>query len=212
MTPLQRSLTAAVALCALLLCAGAGARGPAERRFITAPKDNSVFLVDSLTRLDMLDYFRAGNATPSANVGGGPSQLLAVDSMQIVVTTGKGTLQRLRLLPGAKGDTVILVVSTFPLATPVATVRLYDDQWQPLPDDRLPRPRLADWLRDGKRRAEAERLLPFVAYGADYDPATATLTLTHSMDTYYADPDERALAAALLRPALTYRWDGKRFK
>lgn len=200
-----------ISVVACALCLLAGARTPAEQRFITAPQDGTVFIIDSLTRLDMLDYYAAAHLGASRNLMGGDTRLVALDSMSMTLQASRTTRQQMWLMPTQRGDTLTLLITTHQLPVAVSALALYDSHWRPLTQP--VQPTLQQWTGgDRRRRDAAARWLPFVAYEARYDPSTRRLTLTNTMDAYYTDPDDLSRLHSLLVPRLIYQWDGRVFK
>lgn len=169
-------------------------------------------LVDKTTRLDMIDYFNSGSSTASNNTLRGSSRITAISPMKVCVEMTASSTYQIAILP-AKGDSMIAVVETLRLPAADSRITLYDRHWAPLDAKRqFSPPSLADWLTDEGRRNldEVESLVPFLIVDYDYDPTTATLTLTNSLSEFVAE-DDRDAVSSYLRPTLVYKWDGKKF-
>ena len=204
---MKHFLTTAILLAACVF--GASAQLTARIAFTRAPQ--SVFpLLDTNTRLDMIDYFDAGMKTESKNALGGGSALLDMSPESLRVKMSDASVHQLFLLPAAN-DTLIGVIRT--VATPGhdSSMTLYTSQWQPAArQHRFQAPVLRDWVTDPSHLPDVETVVPFMLTGYSYDPATSTLTLTNNLKGFLSD-DIYAMVADYMRPVLIYRWDGKRF-
>lgn len=182
----------------------------AEAMFVTAPmlKPRVLPELSRSTRLDMLDYFKAGIDKASENNFGGESKVTAIDSLSIDFDLTADIACQLFVL-NSGGRPITCIIATYPTPIPDSQLKAYDRNWQEV--SILAEPRLSDWLKDKKSRKEAELALPFVLASYRYDPATQTLTVTNEMDAYWIEA-ERPAVLEQLRDKLSYRWDGKRFK
>lgn len=189
---------------------GVSAQLTARKAFTSAPQ--SVFpLLDTNTRLDMIDYFEAGMKTESKNALGGGSALLDLSPESLRVKMSDASVHQLFLLP-AGNDTLIGVIRT--VATPGhdSSMTLYTSSWQAAAklQQRFQTPMLRDWVTDTSHLPDVETVVPFMLTGYSYDPATQTLTLTNNLKGFLSD-DIYDMVADFMRPTLVYRWDGKRF-
>jgi len=195
----------------LLLAAAvpASARLTADRLLAEAPR-SVIPLLDTSTRLDMLDYFRSGMKHPLPNALGGESEVTELTDDAVTVAVTEASSCRMVLLP-AGADTIVMVIDTY--ATPGRDSRLafYDRTWRRLDGRRLfKEPALDDWCVSKQVREAAREKVPYVLAGYDYDTAARRLTLTNNTESVL--PSEEADAVVrLLRPELEYNWNGKRF-
>lgn len=187
------------------------ARTTAKQAFITAPRD--LFpTVDSLTRLDMIDYYESGSATPSKNRFGGGSRVVALSQDSITVETSPASTVTLYTLP-SKGDTLLLAVSTLKLPASDAMAALYNSKWKPLPAKvTLPsHNQLKLWLLKctKEQRQLVENLVPFIP--ASYSLRGNRLTITSTLDRLLPADDYQQVVP-FLRSSVSYIWDGKSWK
>ena len=182
----------------------------AEAMFVDAPmlKPRVLPELNRSTRLDMLDYFKAGIDKASENNYGGEAKVTAIDTLSMDFDVTADISCQLFVL-NAGGRPVTCIVTTYPTPIPDSRLRAYSSNWQEV--GIFAEPTLADWLIDKKSRKEAELALPFVLASYRYDPATQTLTVTNEMDAYWVEA-ERPAVLEHLHKKLVYRWDGKRFK
>lgn len=208
----MRNILLTLAVCGAAACclAPPAARAlTASEAFAKAPA--RVFpTVDSLTRLDMLDYFNSGSPKASRNLLRGDCRVTAVSDIRLEFSSSDVSAHTLQLLPTAKGDTVIMRISTISTPADDSSVSFYDKSWRPL-ESLMREPELDDWLtEEGKKeRRDVENAVPFILSRASFDPETSILTITCHPEEYLP---EEALPVAKrgLRESLSYRWDGKK--
>lgn len=205
-------LIAAVAALACLCCGVTGARARTALDEFTHGK--SIGLIDSITRLDMADYYRSGLRYTSQNVVGESVRIISVDTLSMRYTPAPDVETELSLLPGDGADTVVMNIITYSLPQQDSRIVFSDLDGNALEEKYLiPRLRLKDWLTKvgAGSRQEVESRLPFICARADYDAATRTLTLKNTMADFYADQADRQWLLRMLRPQLTLRWTGRKF-
>lgn len=200
--------------------ANADATTPAEEKgedtaqdfFINAPV--SMFpTIDTLTRLDMVDYFQAGSDKPSKNLLGGECRITELSDKKLVLMTSDASEYTIALLPApsAKNGKIILLVFTIKTTVDDSTVMLFDTDWQEI-KGLFQMPKLDDWMlpEAKKNREDVENAAPFVLSGLEYDPETQTMTFTTDLPGYIPEESLETASASLYK-SLTYKWDGKRF-
>ena len=177
------------------------AQKTAADAFTTAP--TGIFpLLDQNTRLDMVDYYNSGLATPSANRLQGRS---AITSLPPATITGK--------LTDSSSAQIAHLPAISTVATPGldSTIKFYDSNWAPLPTDRhFTAPGWNDWMTPGHDITEITAHTPFMLASYFIDTDAGTLTATNNLATFLDEDTYKTLSPAL-RPTLTYKWNGKRF-
>lgn len=190
----------------------AGERPATARAFIEAPA--AVFpLIDSLTRLDMVDYALAGSDTGSQNAAGGLSRISAINNDSLTIEMGQAVTHTLYLLPAEGRDTVYAVVRTVAMPALDSSVQLFDSKWRPLKNSAMALPLLDGWLKTGDKttRQRAAEGIPFVPARVSINPSSGTMTIYNTLDQLL--PKETFTEfAPMIYPTLTYRWDGTKFK
>lgn len=168
--------------------------------------------IGATERLDMLDYFAAGQEHPVANIYSGRSRLLRADSAAVSVEVAHGVVVDMYVLPAGR-DTVLMVVETVELPQKDSNIAFYGADWRPLKKSPLPKYVLSDWLSlaGSKERDEVERRLPFILAQAVYNPDTQVLRLSNTMDEYFVDDEDKAFVAQNLRKSLAYTWKNGKF-
>lgn len=206
---MKRIITFFVSLIVTAIIPGAvSAQLTASNAFSKAPK--TVFpLLDTNTRLDMIDYFNAGMSTESTNNLNGKSRLMSMEPLRLTAKLTDASTMELFLLP-APNDTLIGVITTVTMPGKDSSMNIYNRDWQKV-RYQFVTPGLSDWLIDRSRSAEVEMITPFMLIAYSYDPATSVLTLTNSLGDFLSDDSSRTVNA-LLKPKLSYKWDGKKFK
>ncbi len=183
----------------------------AEKCFVEAPPEVFQLIVPN-TRLDMIDYFKAGMDRKSDNAAGGECVLLSLEPESVTLKAGEGITYQFFVLEGSKKP-FIGVIET--LATPGedSAVRFYTSDWNPVDAEKkglFREPTLTDWTDgDKKSMAQAKEALPFILTSYTYNPSTQTLTATNNMSGYY-HPTDTPEALRQLRQKITYKWDAKR--
>ena len=194
------SLAGAIAANAQLTAPGA---------FTTAPAE--VFpLLDTNTRLDMVDYYNSGLKTASNNRLNGQSVITELTPSSLTVKISDSSSAQVTILP-AGNDTVIAVVST--VATPGldSTLKFYDSTWKPLAADKyFTAPTWNDWITQGHDSSEVMAYTPFMLASIYINPAEGVMTVSNNLASFL-DEDVYADIAEAIHPTLTYRWNGKKF-
>ncbi len=183
----------------------------ASEAFSTAP--NSVFpLLDSSTRMDMIDYFNSGMSNTSTNNLKGQSAVTALSDKSLSVKMTDSSTAQIVVLDGNSGQ-IVAVISTVASPGLDSSIAFFDADWKALPDgDFFAKPRLDDWLTDeGKaNKADVEMQVPFMLASYNYDPATGKLLLVNNLNRFL-DEDIYDIVSPYLRPTLSYTWTGKKF-
>ncbi len=198
---------------ALLALAGAltaSAQLTAESAFTSAPAE--VFpLLERNSRLDMIDYFRSGLETPTANRLDGGSRVTSLTDKEVALSLSDASCAQLVLLP-AGSDTLIAVVKTLSMPGKDSTVKFYTSSWKPVDSaDLFKAPSMEDWIAKGHSVREVSDVTPFMISSIAIAPESGNLTVTNNLSSFLG-PDVYGSVASALLPTLTYTWDGRRYK
>lgn len=192
-------------------------RSVAEQAFKSMP-DSLLPILDSGTRLDMLDYFNSGMATPSNNVAGGKSRVMTLTPDAIDVRLSCASWLQIAAL-ASKSDTLILAILTVDTPAPDSRVAVYSRDWlSDLSASAYKAPELKDWLTEEGRRhvKEIRGRVPFLITSASFTPASGAsdgvLTLTLGDFATYLSTDDAKLLAPWFKKEIKYRWTGKKFQ
>lgn len=168
--------------------------------------------LSKLTRLDMVDYFASGLQHSSQNDYAGPVRIYSSNGKTMTFDINEATPCSLSVLT-AQSDTVLMYIETVRLPQPDSSISFFDKNWKPLKRTVFVEPKLDDWLtNEGKSsREDVESWLPFLLWSAAYDDDTATLTLTSTLNQYFAGADDINRLNKWLLPKLTYQYKGKKF-
>ncbi len=178
--------------------------------FVSAPR-NVITAIDSLTRLDMLDYYTSGSTVASRNAFGGDASVKSFTDESITIGTTTSSDVAISLLPAGR-DTMLLVINTLALPTPDSYAVVYKSDWtkgakklQPVNHNDL-----SLWVtpESRTRMSEIENLVPFVP--AIYNYSDGVLTVTNTLGRLLSADDYKAVKP-YLKPAISYRWDGKKW-
>ncbi|MBR1794221.1 MAG: DUF3256 family protein [Bacteroidales bacterium] len=196
-------------LWAAACCAGAA---PIDSLFVNAPQA-VLPLLDRNARLNLLDFYHAGMAARAENRLGGEARLLELSDVHLVLSPVEGSRWELVRVPW-RGDSAVVCLHTLSLPAEDTRVRLFSEDWQPLPalfpefEDVAEFWAETDSLSADRRRELRAQLVPLHVVWS-WNPATpAQFVASVSLAGVYA-PD-----AADLRPclrSLAYRWtaDGR---
>ena len=179
--------------------------------FVSAP--TSVFpTIDPMTRMDMIDYFKAGSDKPSKNLIGGECRISLDTPEKLVFTTSPVSEYTIALLPapGRRGKTVIMLSRTLKTPAEDSTVTFYDTDWNEL-KGLFKVPTLDDWMVEDarKKRADVENAVPFVLAKLEYFPEKQSAVFTNNLPDYIPE-ESLGIAQSSIRKSITFHWDGKR--
>ena len=169
-----------------LAARAAGARTALEF-FVDLPVERFNML-SRTTRLDMIDYFNAGLTTPSENVFGGKSRILAASDLSADILVSKNSVATLAVIPN-DGDTVVALIETVKTPTPDSSagfVRASD--WSAL-DVELPA--LADFMTPEARKAGLTAAdFPEMTFTTiEFDPTDGVFTFRDRTAQHYRLPE-----------------------
>ncbi|HRF69589.1 MAG TPA: DUF3256 family protein [Muribaculum sp.] len=186
----------------------ASARLTAAGAFADAPAP--LFpLLDKNARLDMIDYFNSGSATPTQNALQGKSRVTALTPDDIKIAMTDASSYQISILPYGN-DSIIAVIQTVAAPAHDSHISFYNRRWEKMSAPLFKAPDLDAWLTsDGDKDASnVAALIPFMLAKYDYDNATAVLTLTNNLQEFLS-PDVYKMVSASIHPVLKYRWTGK---
>ncbi len=179
--------------------------------FSNAPR--SIFpMLDTNTRLDMIDYYNSSNNKGASNTLGGISRVTSIKPERIDIAMTDATTYSLCLIP-TSSDTIIALITTVSTPATDSKISFYQSDWMPLAAAEIfNKPNFEDWLTvDGKKnREEVESTVPFMLTAYDYDTDSLTLTITNNTGSFM--PEEiYEIVADYLYPTLSYKFNGKKF-
>ena len=147
------------------------ARFSAKDALLSTP-DATIGYIDNTNRLDMIDYFEAGQKGHTVSNGrGGRSSLAELTDSTFVIKNGEVQTISARLLP-AKSDTLIAIIETLATPTPDSRLTIYNKAWKPV-KKAWTEPSAKDWGETG-----AKFLL------TEYSLSGDTLTLSDRTDEW----------------------------
>lgn len=205
---LKRAVAASLAALAV---SGAAFGADIVDYFSRAPMECVSFL-PQYGRLDMVDYFRGGSKVSTETKLGNRQAIVSLDSAQIVYAGDDSVTTAIAMLPGVKGDTVLMVIRTVPTPVKDSTIEFYDKRWGVLDRRPMAEPMLADWIKpaDRKQARSFDGSVPFILSTAAYDPASRRLTLTNLTDSFFT-PKDRPAELSMLVDEIVYVWNGRKF-
>lgn len=179
--------------------------------FVTAPGEVLPTISEGL-RLDMLDYYHSGYNRSVENDFGEPVKIDTLTADRIIVRVADNSRVEMNILPLSAKDTAVVVISTLEVPAATSFVKVYHGDWVEYTNV-LPFQTLKDWVvAEGKpRMADIENKVPFITTKLTFDPSTRILTAVNTLDQYFT-PEDYTDLKPYLRPALTYKWNGKKFQ
>lgn len=167
--------------------------------------------IDKTTRLDMVDYYAAGQKKVVSDQMDGDTYIESMtDDYMKVVISSSATVE-MRLVDSRQGK-IVVVSTTYLLPAADSRIDFYDETWHPLDSHRYVVPPVLDDLLvgvDKKRRSEIESIVDFTLVSASLADAD-TIVFTPSFDKYLPDEDYNAIKP-YVRTSVVYRWNGKRY-
>ncbi len=174
--------------------------------FITLPQDE---------RLDMLDYYEAGQNVPATNNFGGTATIDTLTTDYLKLQTSGSTLVEM-LMTTSKRDTVIYVVQTALLPSADSHVAAYDTEWNELNTDKyFKMPQLADFISipkgDKTRKDDLVKMVKMPTIECSFDLPDRTITATPTISGTMTNEDYDALKPYLAK-SITYKLKNVKFK
>lgn len=168
-------------------------------------------LTDTDTRLDMIEYFKAG-AIPTRTFPEGSDastlRIVALNDTSMTVASKHIKVDIALFVEPAKADTLVVATTTFTVAgREDSEISVFDAALNPVTTLRVPV--YTDWIVPEARKTAGRRLLdsvPFITARAVADPAALTVTFVNTTDLRQSDDP------AIYRPSITYRLEKRRFK
>ena len=192
--------------------AGCYAKSDVADAFANSPR--AVFpLLDSNTRLDMIDYFKNGLSTPSQNALEGKSQILELTPEYMNIKMTDSSTAQLIMLEDGRQE-LIALINTVAAPGLDSNMKFYiykDGSWG-LIDAKgtnwlFSKPGWKEWLTaDGQsHKAEVEMQVPFMLVSYKYDPASGQLVLTNNISKFLDKEVYESISPYLVQQ-LVYTW------
>lgn len=175
--------------------------------FINAPS-NVIPLLDKNTRLDMIDYFTGGLSTASRNILNGNSRILINENNKIEIALSRESTLQIAVVE-LKKDTILAVIETVNIPVADSSLRFYNSDWVPLPQQ-APQLTVVDFVASDKKAQANALLMPRMAFvKIDYNPNSGVFSFINTTADYYTDKD-RPEGLELMRPHIDMIFDGKK--
>lgn len=185
----------------------------AEKCFKEAP-GTVLGLISPNTRLDMIDYYRAGIDRQSANTAGGKCSITDLQDYSITFIGGNGIEYQMFVLDPIGNNPIIGLIQTLDTPIPDSALTLYRSDWTIIPttsSNALGRePDYDAWVKPTnlKEISNISETVPFVLAKFVYDPSASTLTATNNTSSYFVTGDMPD-ALSKLKDKVTYKWQPK---
>lgn len=184
----------------------------AEQAFVFAPE--SVFpLLNKNTRLDMIDYFNSGSATPSKNKLSGNSRVTSIKFNDLQFEMNASSSYHIVILHLNKGEEIVALIETVKTPATDSKISFYTTEWKKIDGKYFSEPELEDWLTsEGKKKIkDVEVLVPFMLVGYEFDTMNGELILNNNIKSMLSE-DVYDSVASYFKSQLKYSWTGKQFK
>lgn len=195
---------------------------PARAFFLKGQTELQVPYLPDDTRLDILDYYAHNLPSKAVNSIGTVAAVLSEQPRLLVIQPADSVVIAYGITATPAKRPVAVVVETLPLPALDSSVKLYDQNWNPLKKQPVvEQPLLEQWLtpEGAAHRAEIEAALPFITAEASFNPANDTLTWRNTVADAFltaveAAPEDIDMRRIIgwLRPEIVYRWTGSRFE
>ena len=170
-------------------------------------------------RLDMLDYYHAGNQRDTRNMVSDGFFLTSFAPDKVTFRSADSVMESsIALIPTGK-DTLIVSTTNVSLTPELekrlrtGSVKVFDNRGRLVTEASTPD--LSHWLVNPKISVDSLEILsrevPFVLARADFDPASKRLIFTNLMKFYYPSKDVPEELKAF-RNQLVFELKGKKFK
>lgn len=195
----------------MLMSAGAWAQN-IRNLFIEMPYSVMPAVTSSM-RMDFIDYMDSGMKAQANNKLGGISTMTAYSERALTVMTSANGRMDMVLFDRRKGGVLICLINTAVTEYEDSRLSFYNADWTPVDADKLiKKPDLADFLtrdaltNDSLSQFLDRSLLRLQSATAGENELTFRYTSLKAVGT---DSDRYQ---SWIKPELTYRWNGKRFK
>ena len=211
--PMENVKFIIAAILASLMALQANARNVGD---FFASESGDIFLpIKHDTRLDMLDYYNAGQKMPMPNNFGGKSEIdtVAGDYMKIKMSDSRSIEL---LMAASKRDTVIYIVTTYALPAPDSQVATYDRNWNTLDTDKyFKQPQLKDFINipkgDKSKREDVASAARFDTFLYSTDPQTKSIVARPTVKGHMSI-EAYDYIKPYLADSIVYKLKGNKFK
>lgn len=197
---------AAAIVVAAVACSDVSAREAAD--FFAEAPQSVIPVVDRNSRLDMLDYFRSGLTTTTANLTGNRSSITALSPQSVTLDISSSTTVQLALIP-VKNDTIVAVIETVSTPAEDSSIKFFTTSWQELPTPALPA--YKDFILPASRKKAAGCEAPSMFFTkAAYDETDGSFIFTDTSAAHYYSK-EKPEVFSFMTPEIRMRYTGKKF-
>ena len=209
----MRRIWSIVFILLTLSSASASARTVAD--FFASEPGNIFALLTRTYRLDMVDYYKSGQAVAVTNNLAGAAQLIEMDSTYLKVQTSPSRVVEMLMRKAGK-DTVITVIETVMTPVPDSRLTQWNVHWQQYISDRLFQMPVIDDFIVGKMSPDLRMdlqdamIFPLIQLsftGEHHDVIKAS----HGLEQFLA-PSEYKRFAPYLKPSISYCFNGLKIK
>lgn len=180
--------------------------------FFVSEPDSLFVVIDSATRMDMVDYYNSGKKIDADNRLNGKSRIeeLSDSYMKLKLSDSAEIEMRMEV---SGSDTLIVVSKTLLSPAPDSDVMVFDRHWNRLETRSvIDLPGLDDFITgvSGKEKKELLSLVEFPLIMVNFD-ADGNIVASVSLSDYMIKGNYDKLKP-YLKQRIVYRWNGKKYK
>lgn len=180
--------------------------------FFVSEPDSLFVVIDSATRMDMVDYYNSGKKIDADNRLNGKSRIeeLSDSYMKLKLSDSAEIEMRMEV---SGSDTLIVVSKTLLSPAPDSDVMVFDRHWNRLETRSvIDLPGLDDFITgvSGKEKKELLSLVEFPLIMVNFD-ADGNIVASVSLSDYMIKENYDKLKP-YLKQRIVYRWNGKKYK
>ncbi len=181
--------------------------------FLHLPGD-ALQLIPESTRVDMVDYYEAGQKYRPLNSLRGYCSLDSLTASYASVTVSAASDVQMCVLPCGKQRVAAVVYTVDGGDSPDSQLLFYDADLRELPLKRyFKEPELEAFMVKSKEARAMQQLVPFLLVSYELEPSStgATLTARLNVEGSMTEEDFARIKPFIATESLIYTWDGHRF-
>lgn len=181
--------------------------------FLHLPGD-ALQLIPESTRVDMVDYYEAGQKYRPLNALRGYCSLDSLTSSYASVTVSGASDVQMCVLPCGKKNVAAVVYTVDGGDSPDSQLSFYDASLRELPLKKyFKEPGLESFMVKSKEARAMQQLVPFLLVSYELEPSSAGATLTARLNVKgsMTEEDYARIKPFIATESLTYTWDGHKF-
>lgn len=180
--------------------------------FIEMPESLTPYIPLSV-RVDMVDFYEAGNSSISNNLFLGESSIDLIEDYSIVINLASDkSVLCIRKLYTQKNDSIFAIIETVSTPEPDSSIKFFDSKWNPLDYNSLFKfPKAEDFIV-GKKSKETESVAAKINIELIELRFTPEGNIVAKLSTdFLPDQIREEIDPFINREGILYTWNGKKF-